>query len=73
MVAGSPNGNTCYFNFVSQGVDSKTSMIFKYNDGLIANLSCTMYDNQPNRAIISGSDGYVKIDHTFTHQQLLVV
>ena len=24
-----------------------------------------MYDSQPNRAIISGSDGYIEIDHTF--------
>ena len=65
MVAGSPNEILASSNFIDQGVDSKTSMIFKYNDGLIANLSCTMYDNQPNRAIISGSDGYIEIDHTF--------
>ena len=40
-------------------------MVFKYDNGLIANLSCSMYDNQPNRAIISGSDGYIEIAHTF--------
>ncbi len=53
MVAGSPDEILARSNFIDEGVDSKTSMVFKYNDGLIANLSCTMYDNQPNGSIIS--------------------
>ena len=65
MVAGSPDEINASSIFTKQGVDSKTSMIFKYDNGLIANLSCSMYDSQPNRAIISGSDGYIEIDHTF--------
>ena len=65
MVAGSPNEILASSNFIDQGVDSKTSMVFKYDNGVVANLSCSMYDSQPNRAIISGSDGYIEIDHTF--------
>ena len=65
MVAGLPDEIIASSIFTSEGIDSKTSMIFKYNNGLIANLSCSMYDTQPNRAIISGSDGYIEIDHTF--------
>ena len=65
MVAGSPDEIIASSISTNQDVDSKTSMVFKYNNGLIANLSCSMYDTQPNRAIISGSDGYIEIDHTF--------
>ena len=65
MVAGSPDEIFASSIFTDEGVDSKTSMIFKYDNGMIANLSCSMYDSQPNRAIISGSDGYIEIDHTF--------
>ena len=65
MVAGSPNEILASSYFNNEGVDSKTSMVFKYDNGVVANLSCSMYDNQPNRAIISGSDGYIEIDHTF--------
>ena len=65
MVAGSPNEILASSNFNNEGVDSKTSMVFKYDNGVVANLSCSMYDSQPNRAIISGSDGYIEIDHTF--------
>ena len=65
MVAGSPNEILASSNFNYEGVDSKTSMVFKYDNGVVANLSCSMYDSQPNRAIISGSDGYIEIDHTF--------
>ena len=65
MIAGSPDEIFASSIFTQEGVDSKTSMVFKYENGLIANLSCSMYDNQPNRAIISGSEGYIEIDHTF--------
>lgn len=65
MVAGLPNEILASSNFNNEGVDSKTSMVFKYDNGVVANLSCSMYDSQPNRAIISGSDGYIEIDHTF--------
>ena len=46
-------------------IDAKTSMIFKYGNHAIANLSCSMYDTQPNRAIISGEKGIIEIDPTF--------
>ena len=31
----------------------------------MANLSCSMIDSMPNRAILSGSGGYIDIDPTF--------
>ena len=40
-------------------------MIFQYGNGVIANLSCSMYDTQPNRAVIAGTKGYIELDPTF--------
>ena len=39
--------------------------VFKYDNGVIATLNCSMYDSQPNRAIISGSNGYIEVEPTF--------
>ena len=65
MILGSPEEILAKSLFTSKGVDAKTSMIFKYSDGAIANLSCSMYDSQPNRAIISGEHGWIEIAPTF--------
>ena len=65
MVLGTPKSLVAKALFTNEGVDAKTSMIFKYENGAIANLSCTMYDSQPNRAIISGEKGWIEIDPTF--------
>ena len=54
--------------FTKEGIDAKTSMIFEYNNGEIANLNCTMYDSHPNRAVISGEEGWIEIDPTFYAQ-----
>ena len=65
MVLGMPKDIVAKSVFIDQGVDAKTSMIFKYDNGVIATLNCSMYDSQPNRAIISGSNGYIEVEPTF--------
>ena len=65
MILGSPEEIISKSLFTSKGVDAKTSMIFKYFNGAIANLSCSMYDSQPNRAVISGENGWIEIAPTF--------
>ena len=65
LILGKPNEVLATSIFTDNGVDAKTSMIFKYDNNAIANLSCTMYDTQPNRAIISGEEGIIEIDPTF--------
>ena len=65
MILGKPKNIIASSVFTDQGVDAKTSIIFKYDQGVIATLSCSMYDSQPNRAIISGSKGYIDIEPTF--------
>ena len=65
MVLGMPKDIVAKSVFIDQGVDAKTSMIFKYDNGVIATLNCSMYDSQPNRHIISGSNGYIEVEPTF--------
>ena len=65
MILGKPKEIFATSIFTEKGVDAKTSMIFKYVNNVIANLSCSMYDTQPNRAIISGDKGIIEIDPTF--------
>jgi len=65
MVLGKPKNINANSIFTKEGVDAKTSMVFTYENGAIANLSCSMYDTQPNRAVISGSKGFIEIAPTF--------
>ena len=65
MLLGAPKSIIAESVFTDKGVDAKTSMLFNYENGTIANLTCSMYDSQPNRAIISGSEGYIEIEPTF--------
>ena len=65
MILGTPKNILAKSIFTKKGIDAKTSMIFEYNNGEIANLSCTMYDSHPNRAVISGEEGWIEIDPTF--------
>lgn len=65
MILGKPKEIIATSTFTDRKVDGKTSMIFKYENDIIANLSCSMFDTQPNRAIISGDKGLIEIDPTF--------
>ena len=65
MILGTPKNILAKSIFTKKGVDAKTSMVFEYEEGQMANLSCTMYDSQPNRAVISGTEGYIEINPTF--------
>ena len=65
MILGKPKEIIAKSVFTKNGVDAKTSMIFEYENGAIANLHCSMYDTQPNRAIISGDKGTIEIHPTF--------
>ena len=65
MILGKPKEIIATSTFTDRKVDGKTSMIFKYENDIIANLSCSMFDTQPNRAIISGDKGLIEINPTF--------
>ena len=65
LIMGTPKEILATSVFTDKGIDSKTSMIFKYDNDVIANLSCSMFDTQQNRAIISGEKGILELEPTF--------
>ena len=65
LILGDPKEIIATSIFTNEGIDCKTSMIFKYDSNVIANLSCSMFDTQPNRAIISGEKGLIELEPTF--------
>ena len=65
MILGKPDNIVSQSVFTNNNIDAKTTMIFRYNNGIIANLSCSMFDSQPNRAVISGTKGYIELNPTF--------
>ena len=65
LILGDPKEIIATSIFTNEGIDCKTSMVFKYDSNVIANLSCSMFDTQPNRAIISGEKGLIEIEPTF--------
>ena len=65
MILGTPDEIEAVASFTDKGVDKKTSIIFKYDNLQIATLSCSMVDSMPNKAVISGANGYVDINPTF--------
>ena len=65
LILGDPKEIIATSIFTNKGIDCKTSMIFKYDSNVIANLSCSMFDTQPNRAIISGEKGLIELEPTF--------
>lgn len=45
----------------STGVDERSFYLFEYADGAHASLFSSLTDNMPNEALISGTEGYIRI------------
>jgi predicted dehydrogenase len=65
MVLGTPNRVAAMSSPAFTGVDAQTSMVFGYEGGAQAVLSCTLQAKGPNRASIVGTDGRIEIDSDF--------
>tara|TARA_B100001250_G_C19761598_1_gene772730 strand:- start:247 stop:1230 length:984 start_codon:yes stop_codon:yes gene_type:complete len=61
LILGIPNMITAKSFFTNKGVDEQTSVIFDYSNNAQANLSMTLNNNTPCRAVISGEKGYLEI------------
>ncbi len=55
------------------GVDEQSSMIFGYDSGAMAVLSCAVRTETPYEAAIYGTDGYIKIPHMFFQPDRIIV
>ncbi len=65
MVLGTPNRITAIIDPAFTGVDAQTSMLFGYESGAQAVLTCTLRAKSPTRASIVGTDARIEIDGDF--------
>src|ERR1700733_10599429 len=65
MVLGPPSRIVSISDPAFTGVDAQTSMLFGYDSGAQAVLSCTLRAKSPTRAAIVGTDARIEIDGDF--------
>jgi predicted dehydrogenase len=65
MVLGTPNRIAAIIDPAFTGVDAQTSMLFGYESGAQAVLTCTLRASTPTRASIVGTDARIEIDGDF--------
>jgi predicted dehydrogenase len=65
MVLGSPNRINAVSDPAFTGVDAQTSMVFGYESGAHALLTCTLRAKSPTRAAIVGTEARIDIDGDF--------
>lgn len=65
MILGTPDRIAAVIDPAFTGVDAQTSMVFGYETGAQAVLTCTLRAKSPTRASIVGTDARVEIDGDF--------
>jgi predicted dehydrogenase len=65
MILGAPNRIAAVIDPAFTGVDAQTSMVFGYESGAQAVLTCTLRAKSPTRAAIVGTDARVEIEGDF--------
>jgi predicted dehydrogenase len=65
MILGAPNRIAAVIDPAFTGVDAQTSMVFGYESGAQAVLTCTLRAKSPTRASIVGTDARIEIDGDF--------
>ena len=65
MLLGAPSTIVSLIDPAFTGVDGQTSMLFGYDSGAQAVLSCTLSAKSPTRAAIVGSEARIEIDGDF--------
>ena len=65
MVLGTPSRIVSMSDPAFTGVDAQTSMLFGYDSGAQAVLTCTLRAKSPTRAAIVGTDGRIEVEGGF--------
>jgi predicted dehydrogenase len=65
MVLGAPSRILAMSDLAFTGVDAQTSMLFGYDSGAQAVLTCTLRAKSPNRAAIVGTEARIEVDGAF--------
>ena len=65
MILGSPNRIVALWDPAFTGVDAQTSMLFGYESGAQAILTCTLRARSATRACVTGEQARIEIDGSF--------
>jgi predicted dehydrogenase len=65
MILGAPNRIAAVIDPAFTGVDAQTSMVFGYESGAQAVLTCTLRAKSPTRAAIVGTEAMIEIEGDF--------
>jgi predicted dehydrogenase len=74
LVLGAPQAISSWARLTPDGVDENTGILFGYDSGAVATLSCSIVANGPNMAVVSGTAGRIEIpwffnpDHFVLHR-----
>ena len=73
LIMGMPNAVHSHAQIGETGVDLQAGMLFEYDDGKSAILSCGIQGAMPTNAIVKGTKGYIEIPSTFWNATELVI
>ena len=74
MVFGTePAAVTGFADIVETGVDGQAAMVLSFDDGAFASLTCGVRTSSTHEAYVFGTDGYIKVPHSFWCSDRLVL
>ena len=68
-----PQDVTGFADLVETGADGQAAMILSYDSGAFASLTCAVRTSSPHEAYVLGTDGYIKIPHSFWKSDRLIL
>jgi predicted dehydrogenase len=73
LFLGEPSHISAWATLTQQGVDDNTGMLFGYDSGALATLTCSMVADTPHVAAVCGTKGRVEIARRFLRPDTLVL
>ena len=68
-----PRAVTGFADLVETGADGQAAMVLSYDDGAFAVLTCAVRTSSPHEAYVLGTEGYIRIPHSFWKSDRLVL
>lgn len=73
LLLGAPASIQAAATLTPEGVDETTGMLFRYDTGAVANLSCSIAASNPATATVSGSRGWIELPEPFFRPDSMTV
>ncbi len=68
-----PHEVTGFADLVETGADGQAAMVLSYEEGAFAVLTCAVRASSPHEAYVLGTEGYIRIPHSFWKSDRLVL